>query len=105
MPNLPSRPQLKYGDIWCLQCNKACDFHETAGHRLWSVKDSEGEGQGYIWLRAYCHDEHADIQLTFQEARHMPHRIEVFGDPSHSTLIETPKLVEDLRLTDKTMQA
>lgn len=69
-----------------MKCDKPCDFDITGGHKLWSAPDSEGETRGYLYIRADCHGEYADIKMTFQSARHFLRqknpRMEIFGDPT-----------------------
>lgn len=77
-----SRPKIDFGMVWCCRCNAPCEFDETGGHRL-----MKGDGSGYIFMRAYCHGEEADIMMTFAQAagflwrykRNKNSRIEVFA--------------------------
>lgn len=55
--------------VWCAKCNAPCEFDETGGHKLF-----KGDGEGYVYMRAYCHGEEADIQISFKQAAVFPYR-------------------------------
>jgi len=56
-----TRPELKWGDVWCNRCNKPCDFAETAAH------NNANPGRSRMYIHAACHGEEIDILMTFQQ--------------------------------------
>lgn len=76
------RPSIAYGQVWCEVCDKPCDFDESGAHNLWGKPDSAGYTRGRIYVRAYCHNDEADIILTFEQARlNEGSRIVAFAKP------------------------
>lgn len=69
------RPQISFGQIWCAQCQKPCEFDETCLH------NAANPGSSKLVMRAYCHGDECDLICTFQQWHDAKEkRIVVFGD-------------------------
>lgn len=69
------RPRVKWGDIWCKRCGKACDFEDSAAH------NARDPGRSRLYIQVKCHGETANILMTFKEwGDNQGKRIDAFLD-------------------------
>lgn len=87
-----SRPYIDAELVWCEICNRPVDeFDESGSHNLWGKPDASGHHRGYIMIRAYCHGQEADINLSFTAARqNAGKRIVAFAAPEVLPLPSPP---------------
>lgn len=74
--SLREKPELKWGQVWCVKCNEPANFEYTAVHRGFTKR-------GYLLVNVNHHGENEGLNIEFDSMDANPdRRIDCFVDPA-----------------------